>query len=96
MFSKKTDVIEAMNEMVVVSLYTDHPQLGDEYNRMREKMTGSSTNPMYMVVSPWDLEKVLYQADYNQALEDAFGEKLARSNRRARRVAARLAPVTSE
>lgn len=90
MFSQKSDVIEAMDQMVVVSLYTDGPgPRTAEFNRLRERLTGSSTNPMYLVVSPFDVDKVLYQADYNQAIDDGFAEKLGRASRRATRVAER-------
>ncbi|MCB9833615.1 MAG: hypothetical protein H6807_14190 [Planctomycetes bacterium] len=90
MFSNNQPVEAAMDEMVVLSLHTDGTgKRKDEFGNLREKLTGSATNPVYIVVSPWNFEKVLYQADYNQAVGAGFADRLGRANRRAKRIAAR-------
>ncbi|HGY90845.1 MAG TPA: hypothetical protein ENK43_06715 [Planctomycetes bacterium] len=86
MFSTKKDVIEEMNRMVVVSLHTDGKgPRKDEFSRLREKLTGSITNPAYVVLDPAAPDEAVWVADYNDAKADSFAKKLARARRRVER-----------
>ena len=82
MFSRKQDAIEAMNKYVVVSLYTDGPtELDEEHGKLREQLTGSVTNPVYVLRDPFD-GKVMTVLDYNQAMRDDFAKKVEKGRRR--------------
>ena len=99
MFSKQNGKSKAeMDNMIILSLYTDgQGQRRDEFGNLRDKLTGSSTIPGYVVVDPWAPEKVLYKTDYNTAIDDdAFGPKLGKAARRVQRAMKRRRPVAVE
>ena len=86
MFSQNVAVRKAMEEFVVVSLFTDGKGARrDEFNSLREKLTQSSSNPMYVVVDPFSPDKVTLAADYNDALDEGFARKLEKASRRVTR-----------
>lgn len=85
-------VIAAMNKTVVASLFCDGPPRGEEYEALREEMTGSSTAPIYVIVDPFTMKK-LGQWDYFDAIADNFGERLEKSLRRFDRLQSRRGQV---
>ena len=91
MFSnQKSEAKIAIDDYVVVSLYTDGGgSRRDEFNRMREEMTGSITNPMYVVVDPHQPNKPLLMSDFFQAIDEGWGQKLQKAKRRFLRAEAR-------
>ncbi|MCA9322863.1 MAG: hypothetical protein KDB53_19135 [Planctomycetes bacterium] len=75
-----------MNQYVVVSLYTDGQGLRrDEFGLLREKLTGSVSNPTYVVLDPWSPDEPMVVFDYNDALADDFPKKLDKARRRFQR-----------
>ena len=85
MFSKDKTVIEQMNKMVVTSLFTDSGLRADEFQKLKEEMTNSVTNPIYVVIDPFSGKK-LGQYDYNDAILPDFGARLAKNVRRFERM----------
>ena len=82
MFSGDEDVKQAMNGFVVVSLFTDRStEECLENARLREELTGSTTNPLYVMRDSFD-DKILSVADYNQAGRDSFDEMVEKAGRR--------------
>ncbi len=100
MFSLKNGKSRAaMNGMVVLSLYTDgQGPRKEEFALLRDRLTGTASNPVYAVVDPFEKDKVLYKTDFNTAKDDAlFGEKLAKAARRFKRAAkSHLTAVTNK
>ena len=70
-----------MNEFVVVSLVTDTGPRKGEFADLRSKLAGTTTNPTYVLRDPFD-DKVLAVFDYNDAMADDFGERIAKAHRR--------------
>ena len=73
-----------MNRYVVVSLYTDGGPNREMYNKLRETLTGSATNPQYVLRDPFD-DKVLDVFDYNQVKASTFAGAVERGARRCSR-----------
>ncbi len=72
--------------MVVVSLHTDGKgPRRDEFARLREKLTGSIANPVYVILDPLQPDEAIWVADYNDAKASSFAKKLGRARRRVER-----------
>lgn len=87
----------AMDGMVVVSLHTDGKGLRRaEFGAWRDKLAATATNPVYVVMDPFEKEKVLLKADYNGAIADSFGDKLNKAARRFKRSMKSRKPIVAE
>ncbi len=85
MFSKQKGKSRlVMDKMVVLSLHTDGKgNRRNEFAAWRDKLTGTSSNPVYVVMDPFEKDKVLFDTDYNVAKDDElFAAKLGKANRR--------------
>ncbi|MEE9394818.1 MAG: hypothetical protein V3W41_20205 [Planctomycetota bacterium] len=81
-----------MSKMVVTSLFTDQGKAPVRFQKMKEEMTGSVTNPIYVVIDPFSGKKI-GQYDYNQAKAADFAERLQKNIRRFRRMNRNVASV---
>ena len=84
-----------MKKFVVVSLVTDTGPRKVEFVDLRSKLAGTTTNPTYVMRDPFD-DKVLAVFDYNDAMADDFGEKIAKAHRRFISRQKRRAPTPGE
>ena len=86
-----------MDKMVILSLYTDgQGARRDEFGDMRDRLTGSSTIPGYVIMDPFEVDKVLYKTDYNTAIQDdVFGKKIGKAARRFQRSMKRRRPAAA-
>ena len=70
-----------MNQYVVVSLVCDRGPKKEENAQLREVLTGSVTNPVFVLQDPFD-GKTLAKFDYLQAKEPNLAEKIEQAKRR--------------
>jgi hypothetical protein len=94
--SKNKAKIE-MDGMVVLSLHTDGKgSRRDEFGLWRDKLTATASNPVYVVMDPFEIDKIMYKTDYNGAIADNFADKLGKAARRFKRSMKGRTPAAPE
>ena len=94
MFSSQSGVIEQMNKTVVVSLVTDVGDRAIEFQELAQKLVGTSTVPIYLLMDPFT-EKILGRWNHTQATASGFEDGLAKGIRRFERYQRRRGGTSS-